>query len=301
MTIVRLRGGLGNQLFQYAFGRLIAGRRGEELKLDKEALGAGKDTYRAYGLDNFNIRAVLATPVEIKTAQYPNGALAKAWRLVQTKIFRSFHIGYEARMLKTRRSYLDGYFQSYKYLEPIRKELLEEISLKEDLSLKYGALLAEMAANNSVAVHVRRGDYVSDAKTRSAHFVCDRPYYERAMILMGKKINELEKNVSGESISVPENFSAPVFYIFSDDIVGTKENWPERGNSVFVSGPRMKDYEEMILMSKCRHNIIANSSFSFWAAWLNQNPEKIVIAPKKWNKKFPRAYRQLLPEQWIKL
>ena len=298
MTIIKLKGGLGNQLFQYAFGRLIASRRGEELKLDKDILGAKRDTYRTYSLDNFNIRATLAVPDEIKRAKYPYGFVSKGWRLIKAKVFRIYHIGYETKMLKTRAPYLDGYFQSHRYLELLRAELLEEVSLKEDLSKKYGSLMAEMAATASVAVHIRRGDYISDAKTKRAHFICDLAYYEKALALMSKKINEFGKNVSGKSIPAPDKIFAPVFYIFSDDIAWAKENLRGGFRLVFVSNPEMKDYEEMMLMSKCRHNIIANSSFSFWGAWLNQNPDKIVIGPKKWNNKYPAAYCDLMPGEW---
>ena len=282
MTIIKLKGGLGNQLFQYAYGRLIAARRADVLKLDKDILGA-KKARRAYGLDNFNIQAVLATPEEIKAAKYPLGNFSRIWRLIKAKVFQIYHIGYECRMLKPYSKYLDGYFQSYKYLDLQRAQLLKEIVLKEDLSLKYGALISEMAAPNSVAVHIRRGDYVSDAKTRKAHFVCDLVYYEQAMALMKEKVVN------------------PVFYIFSDDISWAKENLKVSEKLVFVSNPELKDYEELMLMSGCQNNIIANSSFSFWGAWLNQNYNKIVIGPRKWNNKYPAAYRHLLPEEWIKI
>jgi len=294
MTIIKLKGGLGNQLFQYAYGRLIAARRGEGLKLDKDILGA-KKARRAYGLDNFNIQAVLATPEEIKAAKYPLGNFSRIWRLIKAKVFRIHHIGYECRMLKPYSKYLDGYFQSYKYLDLQRAQLLKEISLKEDLSLKYGALISEMAASGSVAVHIRRGDYISDSKTKAAHFICDLAYYERAMEMMKKKINESRENISEENILVP------IFYIFSDDISWAKENLKVSEKLVFVSNPELKDYEELMLMSGCQNNIIANSSFSFWSAWLNQNPNKIVIGPKKWNNKYPAAYRDLMPKEWIKI
>lgn len=289
MTIIKLTGGLGNQLFQYAFGRLSASRRGEELKLDKDILSAKNDTYRAYGLDNFNIKATLATPEEIKTAKYPFGLFSKVWRLVKAKVFRIYHIGYEASLLKTRARYLDGYFQSHRYLKLLRGELLKEISLKEDLSLKYETLISEMAAANSVAVHIRRGDYAGDPTTKRAHFICGLAYYEKAMALMKEKITAKEEN------------SSPVFYIFSDDIAWAEENLVAAEKLVFVSRPDLKDCEEMMLMSKCRHDIIANSSFSFWGAWLNRNPAKIVIGPKKWNNRYQAAYRDLMPESWLKI
>ena len=283
MTIIKLKGGLGNQLFQYAFGRLTAKRRGEELKTDRENLGAKSDVARAYGLDNFRIQATPATPTEIRAAKYPYGAFSKAWRLVSAKLLRNFHIGYAEKMLRTSASYLEGFFQSYHYLEPIREDLLEEVSPKGDLFLKQAALVVKMAAVNSVAVHIRRGDYVSDAKTKSAHFICDLAYYEKAMTLIREKV------------------ASPIFYVFSDDIAWAKDNLKSREPLIFVSNPEMKDYEELVLMSKCRHDIIANSSFSFWGAWLNRNPDKIVIAPERWNNQYPHAYRELLPPEWIKI
>ena len=286
MIIIKLKGGLGNQLFQYAFGRLIALRRGEDLKLDKDILGQRGDTYRAYGLDNFNIRAEIASREEVLKVKYPYGLISKALRFFKAKFLRIFHIGFEARMLKTKARYLEGFFQSYKYLESIRRELLEEISLKEDISLKYGDLLSEFNSLNSVALHIRRGDYVNNPATKKAHFICDLSYYQKAISLIKVKLNE--KNLT------------PKFFVFSDDINWAKENF-KLFDFIFVSRPEFLDPEELILMSKAKHNIISNSSFSFWSAWLNNNPEKIVIAPALWNRKYRRAYKDLIPEDWLRV
>ena len=286
MLIIKLKGGLGNQLFQYAFGRLIALRRGEDLKLDKDILGQRGDTYRAYGLDNFNIRAEIASREEVLKVKYPYGLISKALRFFKAKFLRIFHIGFEARMLKTKARYLEGFFQSYKYLESIRRELLEEISLKEDISLKYGDLLSEFNSLNSVALHIRRGDYVNNPATKKAHFICDLSYYQKAINLIKEKLNE--KNLT------------PKFFVFSDDINWAKENF-KLFDFIFVSRPEFLDPEELILMSKAKHNIISNSSFSFWSAWLNNNPEKIVIAPALWNRKYRRAYKDLIPEDWLRV
>jgi len=286
MLIIKLKGGLGNQLFQYAFGRLIALKRGEDLKLDKDILGQRGDTYRAYGLDNFNIRAEIASREEVLKVKYPYGLISKALRFFKAKFLRIFHIGFEARMLKTKARYLEGFFQSYKYLESIRRELLEEISLKEDISLKYGDLLSEFNSLNSVALHIRRGDYVNNPATKKAHFICDLSYYQKAISLIKVKLNE--KNLT------------PKFFVFSDDINWAKENF-KSADFIFVSRPEFLDPEELILMSKAKHNIISNSSFSFWSAWLNSNPEKIVIAPALWNRKYRRAYKDLIPEDWLRV
>ena len=286
MPTIKLKGGLGNQLFQYAFGRLIALRRGEELKLDKDILGQRGDTYRSYGLDNFNIKAQIASREDVLKIKYPLGIASKAWRFFKAKFLRIFHIGFEARMLKTKLQYLDGYFQSYKYLEPIRRELLEELTLKEDITLKFSDLLIKLQSPNSVAIHIRRGDYVNNLATKKAHFICDLNYYQKAISLIKEKL--AEKNL------IPE------FFVFSDDIAWAKDNL-QGEDFVFVSSPEIADYEELILMSKASNNIIANSSFSFWSAWLNQNPEKIVIAPALWNRKYQNAYKDLLPEDWLRV
>ena len=286
MIIIKLKGGLGNQMFQYAFGRLIALARREELKLDKDILGQ-KGTRRSYGLDVFKIKAEIASLEEVLKLKYPLGIISRAWRLFKAKFLRIFNIGYKKSLLKTKASYLEGFFQSYRYLEPIKRELLEEFSLKDNsFKLKHFAIIQEMRGTESVAVHIRRGDYVSNPKTKKAHFICDLSYYEKAFLLIKEKlaINNLE----------------PKFFIFSDDINWAKENIKQE-NCIFVSRPESLDYEELILMSQARHNIIANSSFSFWSAWLNSNPEKIVIAPALWNRKYQKAYKYLLPEDWLRL
>jgi len=282
MLIIKLQGGLGNQLFQYAFGRLISLRRNEPLRLDREELGAKSDTYRSYSLDYFNIKAEIAGEEEIRRIKYPYGIISRAWRIFSSKILRRFHIGYEANLLETKASYLSGFFQSYRYLEPIREELLEEISLKDAPSAKFQELSAAIKGGASVSLHIRRGDYVNNEKIRKQHFVCDLKYYEQAIAIIKEKVVN------------------PVFYVFSDDIAWAKENLQIAG-AVFVSGPEIADQEEMMLMSLCCHNIIANSSFSFWGAWLNQNQEKIVVAPKVWNRRYGRHFKELLPTEWMRV
>lgn len=274
MLIVKLQGGLGNQLFQYAFGRRLAARRGEELSLNIASL-TNNPLGRAYALANFNIKAAVINQAD--------SLIAKLAGLITKKIFRQFNIGYKPRLLESKVVVFEGFFQSYKYLEPIRAELLEELSLAEDFDVKYRGLISEMATTVSVAVHIRRGDYVNDAKTKRIHFICDLDYYKQALALIKTKIK------------------APIFYIFSDDIAWVKKNFLVNEKIVFVSGPETKDYEELILMSRCHHNIIANSSFSFWSAWLNQNQDKIVIAPKKWNNRYNKLFKDLLPPKWLRV
>jgi len=130
-----------------------------------------------------------------------------------------------------------------------------------------------------VSVHIRRADYVNNKE----YFICGLKYYNSAFKIIKEKI------------------ANPVFYIFSDDIAWAKENLNKENNLVFVSSPELTNCEELIIMSRCEHNIISNSSFSFWSAWLNQNSNKIVITPNKWNNNFSYEYNDLLPSSWLKI
>ncbi len=283
MLIVQLKGGLGNQLFQYAFGRRLAIIRNEEFLLDSEGLKNDLVTNRHFSLEPFKIKGDLAEEAKIIEIKYPLGLITKIIKIFQQKILRQFNIGWQPGLLKSRKKYFEGFFQSYKYLEPIREQLLDEISLKESLEGKYSDLLDKINTSNSVSIHIRRGDYISNLKTKAAHYTYGLEYYEEALKLIEKQI------------------SNPVYFIFSDDINWAKENLKINSSVIFVSSLDTNDYEELILMSKCKNNIIANSSFSFWAAWLNQNPDKIVIAPKKWNNVYSREYIDLLPDNWLKI
>lgn len=281
--IIKLKGGLGNQLFQYAFGRLLSMKRNEEVKLDSSSLSGPKDTPRAYALDVFNIDLKIATNIEVEKNKYPYGLLSKIFRIINQKVSKRYNIRYDEYLLKSRSKYFEGYFQSYKYLEPIRDILLKEITLKESIEDKYKEILENIEKSNSVSVHIRRGDYVNDEKTKQAHNVCGLEYYKKAIKIINEKI---------------EN---PVFFVFSDDIVWVKQNLKIDNKTYYVSNGIIKDFEELIFMSKCKNNIIANSSFSFCGAWLNQNENKIVIAPKKWHNKLDYEYKDLLPGSWIKI
>jgi hypothetical protein len=159
----------------------------------------------------------------------------------------------------------------------------KEFTLKEPLSAisqEYTNKILD--TKNAVSIHIRRGDYVLNTSTNKHHGVCNLDYYEAAVEYIREKIESL------------------TFFIFSDDIAWVKENL-KLDNAVFVSSPEIKDYEELILMSKCKHNIIANSSFSWWGAWLNQNPDKIVIAPRQWTTKKTADELDILPKSWIQI
>lgn len=275
MITVNLKGGLGNQLFQYAFGRRLSLLRGEELVLDLDGLKADEVTKREYALKPFKLSE------KIKTVN--SGHKESVLSILKKKILKQYNIGYNSKLLYSKDDYFEGFFQSHKYLDPIRDVLLQEVSLVEPIDSKHQSLLSRIDNCNSVSVHVRRGDYVNDAKTKLAHYTFGLEYYQKAFEIVLEKID------------------SPVFFVFSDDIQWAKDNLGLDTEAVFVSNPEMKDCEELIIMSRCKNNIIANSSFSFWAAWLNQNDNKMVIAPKKWNNLYNKAYKDLLPDNWLKI
>lgn len=283
MTIIKLKGGLGNQLFQYAFGRFLSIKRDEDLILDKDIMTGKNDIYRQYGLGYFNINARAVDTFKIKEFKYPLGMISKLWRGIKSKIFKIYNIGWNPKILNSKGIYFDGYWQSYKYVDPIRNELLKELTLVNSIDDKFSSVLGDIKNSNSVSLHIRRGDYINDPKTSQIHNICDLDYYDRAV----KQIVDRVGN--------------PVFYIFSDDIDWVKENLKIDYPMVFVSDGTMKDYEELVIMSKCKNNIIANSSFSWWGAWLNKNNQKVVVAPSRWNNHHQEEYKYLLPESWIKI
>lgn len=283
MIIVKTFGGLGNQLFQYAFARYYGISKKENVKLDNGFNLNKHDTYRQYSLNNFNIALDIANKDEVLSAKYPYGPFSKLMRLIRWKMLGKYNIDFDKNILNSKLKYFEGYWQNYKYLGPVRETLLKELTLKESIEEKFSKLLISMSETNSVSIHIRRGDYVNNPKTKEAHCTFGLEYYTDAIKLITSKINQ------------------PSFFIFSDDIDWAKNNLAIDFPTTFVSNPNIKDYEELVLMSKCKNNIIANSSFSFWSAWLNQNPNKIVIAPKKWNNKFVKEYEDMLPTEWLKI
>jgi len=292
MLTTNLKGGLGNQMFQYATGRALAEKTGQTLLLDisgySDPRAVNSDTPRTFDLGVFNIKAEIATSKQIRQIKYPLGIFSKILRKINKKILRRYYRDYHPKLLKNlakkKNIYLDGFFQSQKNFKEIRQKLLEELSLKESGKNSIVQEFAEKIGNsNSISIHIRRGDYANDPKTKNYHGLIPLSYYEKAISTIKQK---------------NEN---PVFYIFTDDISWAKENLKMEYQTIFVSGNDFTPQQEIYLMSKCQHNIIANSSFSWWGAWLNTNPKKIIIAPKKWTKTTTKVHPNIVPKSWIKI
>ncbi len=286
MIIVNVKGGTGNQLFQYALGRHLALKNHDTLLLDSDGLARANETgdiYRPLALDAFNIEKKFATPEQIKKYKYPFGFISKAWRYIRLHLLKKTNVAFDEKVLAYQGNmYLDGYWQSPKYFDAIRDVLLKEFTLKNPLSAAAAVFAEQIQQSTAVSLHVRRGDYVKNPRVLKEFGVCSIQYYEAA-------ISHIEKQVSN-----------PTFFVFSDDIAWVQEHLPVGSQAIFVHGDNIKDYEELTLMSMCKHNIIANSSFSWWGAWLNNHPNKIVIAPTPWFETTEYDIA-LIPPTWTQL
>lgn len=274
MIIARLQGGLGNQLFEYALGRALALKNSTDLALDLSQYA--KDKQRHYMLDGFSINARIATTTEIGRLIGDNRFTKKLRALLGlSHLVHEPHFAFYPKALEAKDpSYLDGYWQSEKYFTAIAPTLRKEIVLDKPLSEGAAGIATEIREGTSVSIHIRRGDY-----HQSQFAVCSIDYYTRAIEFIRTKVAD------------------PHFFIFSDDTMWTQENLTVP-DATFVSGHGISDAEELVLMSYCKHNIVANSSFSWWGAWLNQNKEKIVVAPKKWFILDVHDTKDLLPVEW---
>lgn len=267
MIIVRILGGLGNQLFQYAYAKSLA-EKGFDVKIDIS--GFKKYTlHGGYQLDQYKIDLQPATVLESWITKYFFNFPKKEKTLLFQKKF----------LKPIRNRYIKGYFQTEKYFEDIRPILLKQFVVKKQLASSTIEYLEQITIKkNTCAVHIRRGDYILDKKANQIHGICDLDYYKKAIKLMREKCGEVD------------------FFVFSDDIPWVKKNLKIK-NAVYVEH-QVIPHEDLHLMSLCKHNITANSSFSWWAAWLNQNQHKIVIAPKQW---FVSKENEVACDNWIKL
>ena len=278
MISVRLQGGLGNQMFQYAAGRALAEARDVALLLDLSWFNQDfdeKTSPRHYELSCFRL--------DEDVLKKPKSIIQKAQLRIATKYCEP-HFHYDPSFSKLpSNTVLEGYFQSEQYFKHIRSRLVEDFSWARLPDGRNVRLLDEISANKSaISLHVRRGDYVSNKNYAKFHGVTGLDYYLSAVKYVGERV------------------AKPTFYIFSDEPRWCKNNLKLKHKTIYVS--HNKDgSEDMRLMKACSHNIIANSSFSWWAAWLNENPDKIVVAPGRWFSHPGSNTQDLIPSVWHKL
>jgi len=291
MIIVKISGGLGNQLFQYGFGQYLANELKTSVLYDIQTNLSIKDfTPRTLGLLNFKLELNIASKNDIRKIKFfTKGIFDRIERkLVKTIPFINKKYIIESTTTKTKsvfeikdNCYYDGYWQQFKYLELNESLLKKQIHLNNSFEIENSAIINEIRNSHSVSIHIRRGDYVSIKKNTKIFQKCSKQYYENAIQYFEKR-----------------NYK-PVFYIFSDDIVWAKNNF--KGDKFkFITGNQPA--EDMFLMSLCNHNITANSTFSWWGGWLNSNLDKTVITPKSWYVgELNTIIDVLIPKQWIQI
>ena len=291
MIIACIRGGLGNQMFQYAMARSLAVRLDTDLKLD---LTHYHDTsFRAFELGVFRLRFEEATTREIDLYPVHNIPLLRKLRRKLTGIGRPRHffpetgLQYHPEVWSLHPdTYLKGYWHHAQYFEGITDIIREEFSFAHPLRERNRHYLDNIETTNSISLHVRRGDYVSNKAVLALNGVCSPEYYREAVRTIAQQVDN------------------PHFFVFSDDPDWVRTNLPIDHPSTIVEGNTGEfGYEDLHLMSRCRHQVIANSTFSWWGAWLNPNPDKLVIAPGRWyaDPETDRQVAGLLPTTWRRL
>ena len=277
MNFVRVSDGLGNQMFQYAFARKWHLLTGQKVYLDTRFINnedlyakgrnpqlKGKLAYREYGLSHF--KTVLPVATGDALSCFEN--LYEWFGRYKVEEENFYDTVFQSRVKLP--AYYRGYFFDLRYYDDIRAILQHEFILREKLKLPC-EVRNILSRENTVSVHIRRGDFLKLNRDISSS-----DYYERAFAYIGKRV------------------ASPFYLIFSDDTEWVKDNMDIPGEKLFVSEMGFADYEELTIMKHCRNNIIANSTFSYWAAYLNANSEKIVVCPKRWRTK-------TIPEEWISI
>lgn len=290
MVTIRIKGGLGNQLFQYAAAYSLATRLNQKLELDSSFFP--QQTLRGFKLGQMNvcyadIAGIQSSAIELYKSRYLNKALRKAnIRVLPCGEGRKYlletrsDIVPEFFSISQANIYMDGYYQSEEYFDGYKKELIEQFTPNYPSEQEYEDVLSKVIGCESIAVHVRRGDFLSAQNDPNPnHYLLEERYYHNAL----KYVNEHLKN--------------PKFFWFSDDIDWVKQNFGVKENFQFVSlHTKHADIDEMMLMKNCKHIIAANSTFSWWASWLNTNERTLHICPA-------RRYGNLhmIPNNWIRI
>lgn len=291
MITTRLIGGLGNQMFQYATGRRLADHLQTDLLLDISGYANRRegDTPRQYDLGCFPVRAELhgaspspgassgrPTPIQLRRVLAKVGFGGR-------NIIKEKGIAFDQRVLTAPDgTYLSGYWQNERYFLGIRSRLLDDFSLTARLDPTNEAMGELIHKVTSVSLHVRHGDYVTNSVTNKFHGTLSLAYYARAVEIVASMVER------------------PHFFVFSDDPAWCQENLRlDHPTSHVTQNTSEFAYKDMWLMAQCQHHIVANSSFSWWGAWLNPSKEKIVVAPKQWFSRPGTGTPEITPAEWL--
>lgn len=292
MIISHLIGGLGNQMFQYAASRALSIERDVPLYLDIQ-------DFQSYALHNgyelervFNISTPLAGDTELKKVLGWRAHTPVRKKLYRPQLarFRGHHLFVDTQFSSWRQiervpndCYLMGHWQTEQYFLKYQKTIRADFSFRHPPIGRNAELVAQVNNSMAVSLHVRRGDYVANPTSLAFHGLCSLDYYHHAIEYIVSRVTN------------------PMFYVFSDDIGWVRDNLKIDHPCHYVDHNGGKEsYNDMRLMSLCRHHIIANSSFSWWGAWLNSRADKIVVAPQRWvQSDFDTS--DIVPSSWIKI
>jgi hypothetical protein len=296
MIVVNLKGGLGNQMFQYAAGTALASKHGVPLFVDMHSLQSNTNetahfTPRSAELDVFNLKMLEAPEELLQKFQAVTSTLHYrirrniSERLVRYRVFRYDSLDFPP-LFETlgRYTYLDGFFQSEKFFLENKQSIRNLFTWIDPLDPINSKLAKRIAESQAVSLHVRRGDYLKPTNAALFGNICTLEYYNHA-------VEEIKSRVNN-----------PTFFIFSDDAQWTREHLQTGSDTVYIDFNTGKNsHMDLRLMSLCKHHIIANSSFSWWGAWLNPSAEKIVIAPSRWLADPAMQAVDVVPSTWIRI
>lgn len=287
MIVSKISGGLGNQMFQFAAGRRLAHHLGTNFKLDTSWFDQFDN--RQFSLGCFDIEVEIATDVDLSRLRPFSKRLDKLLSKCpfhQSSLVKERHYNFDPSVLNLKGDlYLDGYWQSYKYFQDISEIIGADFSLSRELSDATLETAKEIESCESVSIHIRRGDYLTVKENIEKYINLKRDYYSDCVSYIKSRVDN------------------SVFFLFSDEVDwDCTEYFDFSRESIRICNAKRPDYEDLHLMRLCKHNIIANSSFSWWGAWLNKNPEKIVCAPKQWFTEISgRKTGDLIPPEWMTL
>jgi hypothetical protein len=281
-------------MFQYAIGRALAIRSGTALKLDLSSFAT--DIKRRFELDTFPIQATPASEIDLKSFRLRRNGNKWNWQARASRVLdrylgtgrssvyreRFFHFDPMVRNLKPP-VYLDGYWQSEKYFADCAQLLHREFTPLAPLEPENAVIAGRIGSTNAVSLHVRRGDYVNEPNVSRYHGTCSADYYRRAVDHIAGRVQDGH------------------LFVFSDEPNWARDNlqFAQPTTVVAVNGLN-RGFRDMQLMARCRHHIIANSSFSWWGAWLGRTPDKIVVAPKRWFQ-VDHDIGDLIPASWVQV
>ena len=286
--VIRLVGGLGNQMFQYAAARALSIHTGVQLELDLSWFGTDPD--RQYALSPFSIEAnICGTQVQCRRG---TGLFHRIMRRLEVfretnggQVFREASFRYDPRIEHIRPPvFLDGYYQTEKYFAPFRTEIAAEFVVRTQPTPAAAQILEQISATEAVCIHIRRGDYINNPAANAYHGTCSIEYY---LAGLGCVIKDLTN---------------PHCFVFSDDPKWVRNNFsPPVPMTLVDIHNTSQAHEDLRLMCACQHYIIANSSLSWWGAWLGSRERKIVVAPAQWFQSGKVDTMDLIPNNWIRI